>query len=69
MISRINLLKCKEGISEEEFRAVMMGEARDVIAKMPLLRKCEINFVTDKQQRSHLGRGAIDIDGFIEICL
>lgn len=57
MISRINLLKCKEGVSEEEFRAVMMGEVRDVIAKMPLLRKCEINFVTDKQQRSHLGRG------------
>lgn len=45
----------------------MMGEVRDVIAKMPLLRKCEINFVTDKQQRSHLGRGAIDIDGFIEM--
>ena len=67
MISRINLLKCKEGISEEEFRAVMMGEVRDVIAKMPLLRKCEINFVTDKQQRSHLGRGAIDIDGFVEM--
>lgn len=67
MISRINLLKCKERISEEEFRAVMMGEARDVIAKMPLLRKCEINFVTDKQQRSHLGRGAIDIDGFVEM--
>ena len=44
-----------------------MGGVRDVIARMPQLRKCEIDFVTDRQQRSHLGRGAIDIDGFIEM--
>ena len=67
MISRISLLKCKEGVSEEAFREGMMGEVRDVIAGMPQLRKCEIDFVTDRQQRSHLGRGAIDIDGFIEM--
>ena len=67
MISRISLLKCKEGITEEAFREGMMGKVRDVIAGMPQLRKCEINFVTDRQQRSHLGRGAIDIDGFIEM--
>ncbi|MFR7754912.1 MAG: hypothetical protein ACLU0T_04300 [Bacteroidales bacterium] len=67
MISRINLLKCKDGVSEEEFRAVMAGEVSDAIAQMPLLRSCEINYVTDKQQRSHLGRGAIDIDCFIEM--
>ena len=69
MISRISLLKCKEGVSEEAFREGMMGEVRDVIAGMPQLRKCEIDFVTDRQQRSHLGRGAIDIDGFIEMGL
>ena len=67
MISRISLLKCKEGVSEEAFREGMMGGVRDVIARMPQLRKCEIDFVTDRQQRSHLGRGAIDIDGFIEM--
>lgn len=67
MISRINLLKCKEGISEEQFRAVMLGEVSNVISTMPMLRKCEINFVTDKQQRSHAARGSIDIDGFIEL--
>ena len=67
MISRISLLKCKEGVSEEAFREGMMGDVRDVIARMPQLRKCEIDFVTDRQQRSHLGRGAIDIDGFIEM--
>ncbi|BAK45446.1 EthD domain-containing protein [Eggerthella sp. YY7918] len=67
MISRISLLKCKEGVSEEAFRDGMMGEVREVIAAMPELRACEINFVTDRQQRSHLGRGAIDIDGFIEM--
>ena len=67
MISRISLLKCKEGVSEEAFREGMMGDVRDVIARMPQLRKCEIDFVTDRQQRSHLGRGATDIDGFIEM--
>lgn len=63
----MNLLKCKDGISEEEFREVMNGAVSDVLAKMPLLRKCEINFVTDRQQRSHAGRGSVDIDGFIEM--
>lgn len=67
MISRISLLKCREGVSEEAFRETMMGNVREVVASMPGLRKCEINFVTDRQQRSHLGRGAIDIDGFIEM--
>lgn len=67
MISRISLLKCREGVSEEAFRETMMGNVREVIASIPGLRKCEINFVTDRQQRSHLGRGAIDIDGFIEM--
>lgn len=69
MISRISLLKCREGVSEEAFREAMMGNVREVVASMPGLRKCEINFVTDRQQRSHLGRGAIDIDGFIEMFL
>ena len=67
MISRISLLKCREGVSEEAFRDGMMGAVHDVIAAMPELRAGEINFVTDRQQRSHLGRGAIDIDGFIEM--
>ena len=67
MISRISLLKCREGVSEEAFREAMMGNVREVVASMPGLRKCEINFVTDRQQRSNLGRGAIDIDGFIEM--
>ena len=67
MISRISLLKCREGVSEEAFREAMMGNVREVVASMPGLRKCDINFVTDRQQRSHLGRGAIDIDGFIEM--
>ena len=67
MISRISLLKCREGVSEEALREAMMGNVREVVASMPGLRKCEINFVTDRQQRSHLGRGAIDIDGFIEM--
>lgn len=67
MISRISLLKCREEVSEEAFRETMMGNVREVVASMPGLRKCEINFVTDRQQRSHLGRGAIDIDGFIEM--
>lgn len=67
MISRISLLKCREGVSEEAFRDGMMGAVHDVITAMPELRAGEINFVTDRQQRSHLGRGAIDIDGFIEM--
>ncbi|OUO89877.1 ethyl tert-butyl ether degradation protein EthD [Gordonibacter sp. An230] len=67
MISRISLLKRREGISEHAFREAMMDDVRKVVASMPELRKCEINFVTDRQQRSHLGRGAIDIDGFIEM--
>ena len=67
MISRISLLKCREGVSEEAFREAMLGNVREGVASMPGLRKCEINFVTDRQQRSHLGRGAIDIDGFIEM--
>lgn len=67
MISRISLLKCREGVSEEAFRDGMMGAVHDVIAAMPELRAGEINFVTDRQQRSHLGRSAIDIDGFIEM--
>lgn len=67
MISRINLLKCKDSVSEEEFNAVMAGAVTEALAKMPLLRKCEINYVTDKQQRSVLGRGVIDIDAFIEM--
>ena len=33
MISRISLLKCKEGVSEEAFREGMMGDVRDVIAR------------------------------------
>ena len=67
MISRISLLKCREGVSEDAFRDGMTGAVQDVIAAMPDLRKCEINFVTDRQQRSHLGRGAIDIDGYSEL--
>lgn len=54
-------------ILDGTFREAMMGNVREVVASMPGLRKCEINFVTDRQQRSHLGRGAIDIDGFIEM--
>lgn len=46
MISRISLLKCKEGVSEEAFREGMMGDVRDVIARMPQLRKCEIDWRT-----------------------
>lgn len=67
MISRISLLKCKEGVSEETFREVLVKELGAVAAEMTRLQKCEIDFVTDRQQRSWAGRGVIDIDGFVEM--
>lgn len=67
MISRNVLLKKNEGVSDEDFRAAMLGDVSAAIKKMPMLRACEINFVTDRQQRSILGRGVVDIDAFIEM--
>lgn len=67
MISRITLLKCREDVSEKTFHDAMMGNVYELLSRMPKLQKCEINFVTDRQQRSHLGRGVIDIDAFIEM--
>lgn len=67
MISRLCLLKAAEGVSEEDFRAALTGSVSGVIAGIPNLRKCELDFVTDRTQRSHAARGVIDIDGFIEM--
>lgn len=67
MISRISLLKGKEGVSEESFREVLVKGIAPIAEAAPILRKCEVNLVTDRQQRSWAGRGVIDIDGFVEM--
>lgn len=67
MISRISLLKCKEGVSEETFRDVLVKEIGAIAEESDSLKKCEVNLVTDRQQRSWAGRGVIDIDGFVEM--
>lgn len=67
MISRISLLKCKEGVSEEAFRDALVKGLEPIAAEMTNLRKCDVNLVTDRQQRSWAGRGVIDIDGFVEM--
>lgn len=67
MISRISLLKGKEGVSEEAFRDALVKGLEPIVAEMPGVKKCEVNLVTDRQQRSWAGRGVIDIDGFVEM--
>ena len=67
MISRISLLKGKEGVSEEDFRNALVKGFEAIAGEMPALVKCEVNVVTDRQQRSWAGRGSVDIDGFVEM--
>ena len=67
MISRITLLKRKEGVAEEGFREILTKEIGAVAAEMTSLRQCDVNIVTDNEQRSWAGRGSIDIDGFVEM--
>ena len=67
MISRISLLKGKEGVSEKDFRNALVEGFEAIVGEMPTLFKCEINVVTDRQQRSWAGRGSVDIDGFVEM--
>ena len=63
MISRINLLKRKEGLTEEEFAAYLTHEHAALLGTMPLLKGCDTNVVVDNEQRSPFDRGSTEIDG------
>lgn len=67
MISRINLLKRKEGLSAEEFAACLTQAHAGLLATMPYLKGCETNVVVDNEQRSPFDRGSTEIDGYTEM--
>ena len=67
MISRINLLKRKEGLSAEEFSAYLTQAHAGLLATMPYLKGCETNVVVDNEQRSPFDRGSTEIDGYTEM--
>lgn len=67
MISRINLLKKKEGMSAEDFAAYLTQHHGNALAAMPSLKGCEANVVVDNEQRSPFDRGSIEIDGYTEM--
>ena len=67
MISRINLLKRKEGLSAEEFAAYLTQAHAGLLATMPYLKGCETNVVVDNEQRSPFDRGSTEIDGYTEM--
>lgn len=66
MISRINLLKKKEGMSAEEF-AEYLTQQHGKILTTPYLKGCDANLVVDNEQRSPFDRGPIEIDGYTEM--
>ena len=63
MISRINLLKRKEGLSAEEFAAYLTQAHAGLLATMPYLKGCVTNVVVDNAQRSPFVRGSTVIVG------
>ena len=67
MISRINLLKRKEGLTAEEFAAYLTQAHGELLATMPFLKGCETNVVVDNEQRSPFDRGSTEIDGYTEM--
>ena len=67
MISRINLLKRKEGLSAEEFSAYLTQAHAGLLATMPYLKGCETNVVVDNEKRSPFDRGSTEIDGYTEM--
>lgn len=67
MISRINLLKRKEGLTAEEFATYLTEAHGKVLSTMPFLKGCETNVVTDNEQRSPFDRGSTEIDGYTEM--
>lgn len=67
MISRINLLKRKEGQTAEEFAAYLTRDHGAVLSAMPFLKGCETNVVVDNEQRSPFDRGSVEIDGYTEM--
>lgn len=67
MISRINLLKRKEGLTVEEFATYLNETHGKVLSAMPCLKGCEANIVVDNEQRSPFDRGSTEIDGYTEM--
>lgn len=67
MISRINLLKKKEGLSSDEFATYLMQAHGKLVGTMPHLKGCEANVVVDNEQRSPFDRGSTEIDGYTEM--
>lgn len=67
MISRINLLKRKEGTTAEEFVEYLIHAHAGVLATIPNLKGCDLNIVVDNEQRSPFQRGSIEIDGYTEM--
>ena len=67
MISRINLLKRKEGTTAEEFAAYLTQAHAELLSTMPFLKGCDTNVVVDNEQRSPFDRGSTEIDGYTEM--
>ena len=67
MISRINLLKRKEGTTVEEFASYLTQAHAQLLSTMPFLKGCDTNVVVDNEQRSPFDRGSTEIDGYTEM--
>ena len=67
MISRINLLKRKEGTTAEQFAAYLTQAHAELLSMMPFLKGCDTNVVVDNEQRSPFDRGSTEIDGYTEM--
>lgn len=67
MISRVGLIKRKEGMSMEEFGKYWHDVHAPIACQMPTLRHYSQNVVVDNEQRSPMGRGSIEIDGYSEL--
>lgn len=67
MISRIEFLARKPGISIERFQRYWYDVHGEIECRMKNLRKYEQNLVLDNEQLSPLARGSIDFCGYSEL--
>ena len=67
MISRMGLLKRKEGTTQEEFKDYWLNVHGPIAAEMKNLRHYSQHAVCDNEHRHPLGQGPIIIDGYSEL--
>ena len=67
MISRLGLLKRKEGMTQDEFQDYWLNVHGPIAKEMKNLRHYSQHVVCDNEHRHPLGQGPIVIDGYSEL--